>query len=65
MLGHTAAALWCHMIEPLGLLGTAGMLLTAGSGLRRGTLRTHVAFAVVTLIVSALHVALILFLQRR
>jgi hypothetical protein len=63
VLVHSAAAILSHVIEPLGVIATIGILLTAASGTFRWKLRLHVALALFTLVFSVLHVALILYLQ--
>lgn len=63
VLAHSIAAILSQVIEPLGVLATAGMLLTAASGRFRWKLRMHIALAVGTLVFSILHVALILYLK--
>lgn len=59
---HSAAAFYCSIIEPLGVLASAGMVLTAASGALRWK-RTHIALAFATLALSIAHVGLIQYLK--
>jgi cytochrome b561 len=63
VLVHSAAAILCFVIEPLGVLASIGMLLTTASGFFRWKLRAHVTLAILTLVFSVLHVAVILYMK--
>lgn len=60
VLFHSAVALLSHIFEPLGVLATVGMLLTAVSGRLHWKMRTHAVLVVCTLFVSILHVVFVL-----
>jgi hypothetical protein len=59
VLAHSAAALWCHAMDPVGILASAGMVLTTLSGYLRWRLSLHVILSFVTLAFAVLHIILV------
>jgi hypothetical protein len=56
---HSAAAIICQIFEPVGILASAGMILTAASGAYRPWKPAHITLAIVTLVLSVAHVVII------
>lgn len=61
-LFHSTAAVICNIIEPLGALASAGMILTVASGYFKKK-RLHIWTGVATLLTSIAHVVLIQILK--
>ena len=58
VLFHSAAAVICNIIEPLGVLSSLGMIATILSGAFRRK-RAHIALGIVTLMLTIAHVVIV------
>jgi len=59
VLFHSAAAMLCGIFEPVGLLASAGMILSVFSGIFGWGMTAHITLGIITLVLSVAHVVFI------